>query len=278
MIEIGKHNSLVVIKKTPIGLFLGDITEEVLLPIRYAPDVVEVGDMLDVFVYLDNENRPIATTLKPFAVVGEYAFLAVKDINQHGAFMDWGIDKDLFIPYSEQTEEMQLGNKYLVFIFIDERSQRIAGSLKWSEFIDDEEHNLSNGDAAQLMIAQQTELGYKTIINNRFEGLLYLNEVFEPLLVGDVKQGYIKQIREDGKIDLSLQQQGYAHIESSKHPLLQKLKENKGVLPLGDKSSPEEIYQQLNMSKKVFKKTIGGLFKEQKITIDDFEIRLIGEE
>ena len=278
MIEIGKHNNLVVLKKTPIGLFLGDLTEEILLPVRYAPEAIEIGDKLEVFVYLDNESRPIATTLKPIATVDQYAFLAAKEINQHGAFMDWGIDKDLFVPYSEQTEEMQAGNKYLVFIFIDERSGRIAGSMKWNEFIDDEKSNFRNGEAVELIIAQQTELGYKAIINNRFEGLIYLNEVFEPLQTGDIKQGYIKQMREDGKIDLSLQQQGYMHIENTKHPLLQLLKDNKGVLALGDKSSPEEIYRQLKMSKKVFKKTIGGLFKEQKITIGDFEIRLTAHE
>ncbi len=278
MIEIGKHNNLVVLKKTPIGLFLGDLTEEILLPLRYAPEVIEIGDKLEVFVYLDNENRPIATTLKPFATVDQYAFLVAKEINQHGAFMDWGIDKDLFVPYSEQIAEMQAGNKYLVFIFIDERSGRIAGSMKWNEFIDDEKNNFRNGEAVELIIAQQTELGYKAIVNNRFEGLLYLNEVFEPLKVGDTKQGFIKQMREDGKIDLSLQQQGYIHIENTKHPLLQLLRDNKGVLSLGDKSSPEEIYKQLKMSKKVFKKTIGGLFKEQKITIGDFEIRLTAHE
>ena len=171
---------------------------------------------------------------------------------------------------------METGNKYLVYIFIDERSERIAATMKWYEFIDIEGNELRTGDVVQLLIAKQTELGYRTVINNRYEGLLYPNEVFEPLRVGDVKQGYIKQVREDGKIDLSLQQQGYAHIENNtKHPLLQKLKDNKGVLPLGDKSSPEEIYRQLKMSKKVFKKTIGGLFKEQLITIGDFEIRLV---
>lgn len=278
MIEIGKYNTLEVLKNTPIGLYLGDGSEEILLPKRYVPRNIEIGDQLKVFVYLDNENRPIATTLQPFATVNEFAFLMVKEINAHGAFFDWGIDKDVFAPYSEQTEELQTGKKYVVFIYTDERSGRIAASLKWNQFIDDDPHGLTQGSEVLLLIAQQTELGYKAIVNNRYEGLLYHNEIFEPLQAGDTRQGFIKQIRDDHKIDLSLQQQGYGHIEDLKQLLLQELKNHKGFLPLGDKSSPEEIYQQLKISKKAFKKTIGGLFKEQLITLDDFEIRLLGGE
>ncbi len=275
MIEIGKYNELIVVNKTPIGLFLSDGTEEVLLPARYVKGEVETGDKLKVFVYLDNENRPIATTLKPLATVNECAFLEVKEINNHGAFMNWGIDKDLFVPYSEQTEDLYVGKKYVVFIFIDERSGRIAATLKWEQFMNDVNNDLGNGDAVQLLIAGQTDLGYKAIINNQYQGILYKNEIFEPLQTGDLKQGYIKQIREDGKIDLTLQQQGYGHIENTKQTILKYLKEHKGFLPLGDKSSPDEIYSRLKISKKAFKKTIGGLYKDQVISISDFEIRLL---
>ncbi|HKR03273.1 MAG TPA: S1-like domain-containing RNA-binding protein, partial [Bacteroidia bacterium] len=238
MIDIGKYNTLEVLKNTPIGLYLGDGSEEVLLPKRYVPGKIKTGDQLEVFVYLDSENRPVATTLKPFATVDEFAFLMVKEINEHGAFFDWGIDKDVFAPYSEQTEELQTGRKYIVFIYTDERSGRIAASLKWNQFADDSTHDLIARTEVQLLIAQQTALGYKAIINNQYEGLLYENEIFEPLNIGDVRRGFIKQVREDGKIDLSLQQQGYGHIEDLKQLLLQELKDHKGILPLGDKSSP----------------------------------------
>jgi len=288
MIDIGKYNDLTVLKDTPIGLYLGDSedmdeSEEILLPRRYAPEDANIGDKLNVFVYLDNDIRPVATTQNPFAVVGEFAFLRVKEMNEHGAFLDWGLDKDLFVPYSEQTGEPQQGKEYLVYIFIDERSGRIAATQKWSQVTGNdpdeyEEDGLKNGSKVNLLIAQQTEAGYKAIINNKYQGLLYRNEVFEPLHPGDKKEGYIKQIREDGKIDLSLQKQGYSHITDTKQVLLEKLKAAKGVLPLGDKSSPEEIYDKLNMSKKVFKKTVGGLYKERIISVGDFEIRLLSDE
>lgn len=276
MIEIGQYNDLVVLKDTAAGLTLGSNTDtdEVLLPKRYVPKDAAVGDKLHVFVYLDNESRPLATTQKPYAVSGEFAFLRVKELNQYGAFFDWGLDKDLFAPYSEHVGEVEEGQTYLVGIFVDERSGRIAASLKWNQFIDDDISELKEGAKVNLLIAQETEFGYKAIINNQYQGLLYRNEVFEPLQPGDVKQGFIKQLREDGKIDLSLQQQGYGHIRDTKHILLEQLKANKGFLPLGDKSSPEDIYRKLNMSKKVFKKIIGGLFKDRLITISDFEIRM----
>jgi len=170
---------------------------------------------------------------------------------------------------------LQRANKYIVYIFIDERSGRISATLKWRQFINDNPKNIRSGDEVKLLIAQQTDAGYKAIINNQYEGLLYKNEIFQPLQIGDIKQGFIKQIRDDGKIDLTLQQQGYAHIEDTKDILIQYLIANKGILPLGDKSSPEEIYRQLKISKKVFKKTIGGLFKEKLINIGDFEIKLL---
>jgi predicted RNA-binding protein (virulence factor B family) len=275
MIEIGKYSTLDVLKETPLGLYLSDGSEDVLLQKRYIPEKIKIGDKIKVFIYLDNSNHPVATTLKPFATVDEFAFLTVKEMNEHGAFFDWGIDKDLFAPYSEQIGELQIGNKYIVYIYIDDRSGRIAASLKWNQFVDDGTRELINEAAVQLLIAQKTELGFKAIINNRYEGLLYNNEIFEPLQVGDAKQGFIKQVRDDSKIDLSLQQQGYGRIVNLKQLLLQQLKDHKGFLPLGDKSSPEEIYQQLKISKKAFKKTIGGLFKEKIITLNDFEIRLL---
>ena len=277
MLQIGQYNLLRVLKQSPIGLYLGTGNEEVLLPKKYIPEGIKIGDELELFVYLDNENRPIATTLKPYATEGEFAFMMVKDINEHGAFLDWGIPKDLFVAYSEQRVEMQKGNKYIVFLFLDEYSGRIAATTKWGKFLDNSNANFRVGDEVQLLIAEQTDLGFKAIINNMCEGLLYENEIFEELRTGDVKRGFIKQKRDDGKIDLRLQQPGYDHIVSTKHIILEQLKAHGGLLPLGDKSSPEEIYKLLKISKKAFKKTIGGLFKERLILIRDLEIRLIDQ-
>ncbi len=275
MLEIGKYNELKVKSSSSIGLFLSDGRDNVLLPSKYVPNGIKIDDTLDVFIYLDNENRPVATTQKPFASVGDFAFLTVKDVNEHGAFLDWGIPKDIFVSYAEQRSEMETGKKYLVHIFIDDRSGRIAATTKWGQFIDDEVPELENGEEVQLLIAEKTDLGFKAIINNRYEGLIFQNEVFENLQPGDLKRGYVKQVRDDGKIDLSLQQQGYVHIEDTKHIILQHLQKNKGTLALGDKSNPEDIYRELKISKKAFKKTIGGLFKERLITISDFEIKLV---
>ena len=278
MIEIGKYNELKVKSSSAIGLFLTDGNEDILLPVKYVPKVVSVGDNIEVFVYLDNENRPIATTLKPHATVGDFAFLLVKEVNEHGAFLDWGISKDLFVSYQEQREEMKVGEKYLVYLFIDEFSGRIAGTTRWIKFLDNDTSNFNTGDEVQLLIAEKTDLGFKAIINNMCEGLLYHNEIFDQLNIGVVKRGYVKTIRDDGKIDLSLQQQGYIHIEDTKHQILRQIELNNGVLSLGDKSSPEEIYHQLKISKKAFKKIIGGLFKERLITVSDFEIKLSNKE
>jgi len=288
MIDIGKYNTLTVTRDTPSGLVLGDLkdpaeTDEVLLPKRYTPEDVKEGDELEVFVYLDNEGSLIATTKKPHATVGQFAFLELKERNEFGAFFDWGIDKDVFVPYSEQVGEPEPGHKYLVFLFIDERSGRIAGTQKWSQATgnDPEEYvedGLKDGMKVNLLIAQETDAGYKAIINNKFQGLLYRNEVFEKLNPGDVRAGFIKKIRDDGKIDLALQQQGFGLITDTRQLLLEKLKAGNGKISLGDKSDPDEIYEKLHMSKKVFKKTIGGLYKDRLIVVGDFEIRLLSEE
>jgi len=214
MIEIGKYNELRVKSKADIGLFLTDDIDDVLLPIKYVEEGTHIGDMLDVFVYLDNDNRPIATTLKPFACVGDFAFLTVKDVTAHGAFLDWGIAKDVFVSFSEQRDEMKPGEKHLVYLFIDDFSGRIAATAKWGGYVDHNTSELQEGDEVQLLIADETELGFKAIINNQFEGLLFRNEVFDKIEPGDIRRGFIKSIREDGKIDLRLFREGYEHIQS----------------------------------------------------------------
>ncbi len=274
MIEIGKYNELKIFSKTDIGLYLGDGVDNVLLPTRYVPVGTEVGQSLEVFVYLDNEDRPVATTLKPLALLDEFAFLKVKEINQFGAFLDWGIAKDLFVPHSEQRNPLLAGESVLIYVFKDEYSGRLAATSKWSKFLEDTS-DLKAGEEVQLLIAEKTDLGFRAIINNTMEGVLFHNEIFEDLKPGELRRGYVKQIRPDGKVDLRLQQEGYKHIEESKYIVLHRLQEFNGVLALGDKSSAEDIYSQLKMSKKAFKKTIGGLFKERQISISDFEIRLV---
>ncbi len=274
MIIPGNYNELEVIRKIPIGLTLSDGTEEILLPMKYVPAGTKIGDTIEVFVFLDNENRPIATTEKPFAIVGDFTCLTVLEVNDYGAFLDWGISKDIFVPFMEQRVPMKVGYDYVVYIYVDEKTGRIAASTKWGKYLSTD-LDVKVEDEVYLLIAEQTDLGFKAIINNKFLGLLYKNEIFEDLQPGDKKKGYIKQIREDDKIDLSLQVKGYEHIEDSKYVILHQLENNKGIIPLGDKSSPEEIYQKLKLSKKAFKKTIGGLYKDQLIEIGDFEIKLI---
>jgi len=278
MLEIGKYNELIVKSKAAIGLYLHDGHESVLLPARYVPENTAVGDVMKVFVYLDNENRPVATTLKPNAELGDFAFLTVKDVTSHGAFLDWGIAKDIFVAYQEQRTEMQTGKKYLVYLFMDDFSGRIAATSKWGKHIDKLTDDLSEGDEVQLLIAEETDAGFKAIIDNRYEGLIYRNEIFQPLKEGDVKKGFIKFVREDGKIDLTLQKQGFKNVLDTKDMILEKLKENHGILELGDKSSPEDITRALNISKKVFKKTIGTLYKDRLISVRDYEIRLVDQE
>jgi predicted RNA-binding protein (virulence factor B family) len=276
VLSIGKYNELTVKSKSAVGLYLHDGEESVLLPNRYVPEGVNPGDELKVFVYLDNDNRPVATTLQPHALLNEFAFLTVKDVTRHGAFLDWGIAKDLFVAHQEQRVEMETGKEYLVYVFLDEHSGRIAASSKWGKFIDTNTGDLEEGDEVQLLIAEESGMGFKAVINNRHEGLLYRNEIFQPVHVGDKKTGYVKFIREDGKVDLTLQRQGFKNVLGTRELILDKLRQHNGILALGDKSSPEDISRQLHISKKVFKKTIGTLFKDQLITVRDYEIRLVG--
>ncbi len=274
MIKLGKYNELNIVSKTDIGLYLGDGIENVLLPARYVPKGADVGQNLEVFVYLDSEDRPVATTLKPFACLDEFAFLTVKEVNQFGAFLDWGIAKDLFVPHAEQRKPLEKGDGVVIYVFKDEFSGRLAATTKWNKFLEDTS-DLKSGEEVQLLIAERTDLGFRAIINNSMEGIIFHNEIFEELQPGEVRRGYVKNVRPDGKVDLRLQQEGYKHIEEAKYIILQHLQNNSGVLPLGDKSSAEEIYHSLKISKKAFKRTIGGLYKDRKISISDHEIKLI---
>ena len=279
MIQIGQHNTLRVIKDTEHGLFLGDGEgNEVLLPGKYIPEGASVGDDLEVFVYKDGMARLIATTLKPVFSLNEFAYLEVKSVTTYGAFLGWGIEKDLLVPYREQAQGMEEGKSYVVYLYLDEKSERLVGSTRLNRFLDNEELTVSEGDEVDLLITKFTDMGANVIINNCHRGIVYKNEIFANIKVGDRRKGFVKFIRPSHKIDITLQKQGFdEHVEPTAAHILELLKLNEGYLPLTDKSPPEEIYKQLEMSKKTFKRAIGTLYRQRLIRMEEDGIALIAE-
>lgn len=277
MLDIGKYNELRYIRKTETGLILTDGEREVVLPHSFAPENVAIGDNLHVFVYIHTDGRLMATTLSPHATVGQFAFLEVVDTNEEGAFLDLGIGKDVFVPNREQRKPMKLGKKYVVYLFLDENNEKITASSMLTDFIAQDEHDLEEGDEVSLLIVDESDLGYNAIIDQHAMGLLYHNEIFEDIKPGDLKRGFIKKIREGNLIDLSLQVIGFRHIIDLKESLLLDLQESGGIIHLGDKSSPEDIYKRLKISKKAFKKAAGSLYKERKVEISDYELKLVSQ-
>lgn len=273
MIQLGKMNKMTVVKTVDFGVYLdgGEEAGEILLPTRYVPEGCKPGDELEVFLYLDQEERLIATTLTPKAQVGDFAYLKVNWVNQFGAFLDWGLMKDLFVPFREQKMRMQQDRSYIVYVYIDEESYRIVGTAKVDKYLGTPEPGVyKQGDEVNLLIQQKTDMGFKAIIDNKYTGLLYDNEVFRPLHTGDVVKGYIKNIREDGKIDLELQNQhGQASVLGFAQELKKYLELHGGHTPLNDKSDSEEIYATFGVSKKVFKRAVGDLYKHRLITLED---------
>ncbi len=275
MLEIGKFNSLKIIKHVNFGFFLdGENLGEILMPLRYIPKDKTIGDFIDVFIYNDSEDRLIATNEIPIAQVGEFGFLKVVSVNQFGAFLDWGLSKDLLVPFREQKVKLEEGKNYIVFVYLDEETKRVAASAKIEKFFNKENPNYSEGQEVNLLIWTKTDLGYKAIINNNFPGILYSNEIFQNIEKGQRLTGYIKKIRDDDKIDLTLSKPDYEKIEDITERIIALLKENEGYLPISDKSPAELIYELFNESKKTFKKAIGILFKQRLIVIEDEGIRL----
>jgi len=278
MLHIGEFNTLKILRDTKVGLFLGseDTQEDdVLLPNKYVPKEFTIGDDLTVFVYLDHEERPVATTLKPYIKLNEFAHLKVNYINKFGAFLDWGLEKDLFVPFKEQARPMEKDKRYVVFLYLDEKTNRLVASSKINQFFEQEEINLTVNQEVNLMVSHITDAGINVIINGLYKGLAYKNEVYETVSPGFKTKGYIKQIRPDGKIDVSFQKLGFEVIDDSAKHVLQALKDNKGFLKLTDNSHPEEIKTVLKMSKKTFKKAIGSLYKQKQIDLKDDGIYLI---
>lgn len=276
MIYIGQYNTLEILRLTSVGLYLGDGEGfEVLLPNKYVPENYEIGDSIRIFLYKDGQDRPVATTLTPKITVNEFAYLRVNHINPYGAFLDWGLEKDLFVPYSEQVMRMETGRSYLVYMYLDKSSSRLVASTKWLKFLKKDPSGLTPGQKVQVLVAERAELGFNVIINGEYKGLIYANEIFQPVKIGDRLPAFIKTVREDQKVDVTLQAQGFPNqIESTTEVILQALEENNGFLPLTDNSSPEAISDLLRMSKKNFKKSIGVLYKLNKIILTPEGIQL----
>lgn len=274
MIKIGEYNTLRIEKFVDFGLYLETEGDSILLPKKYVPDNIEVGDEIKVFIYTDSEDRLIATTLHPIAVVGDFAALTVKDVNNYGAFMEWGLEKDLFVPFKEQKRKMEVGKKYVIKVLLDPRTNRIVGSSKLSSFFEKKNIDLKVNEEVDLLVYDRSDLGYAAIINDKYSGIIYFNEVYKKIEIGGYLTGYIKNIRPDNKIDLTLNKTGKDSVDEAKDQILEKLKSHEGFLPLNDDSDSVEIKNQLQMSKKTFKKAIGGLYKEKLIDLDQNGIRL----
>ena len=277
MVNIGKINHLTIVKEVDFGMYLdgGEDFGEILLPLRYITPACIVGEAVDVFIYLDSEDRIIATTDFPLAMVDDIALLEVVDTAPMGAFVDWGLAKDLLVPFAEQKADLRKGDKVIVKVLMDEMTERIIGSSKLDKYLDQVPPTFETDQEVGLMVYSKTDLGYKVIINNEFWGLLYENEVFKPIQRGDFIKGYIKQVREDDKIDVYLQKAGYWNIDSVTKSVLDKLKSQAGYMEVTDKSSPDTIKHIFGISKKSFKKAIGSLYKEKIIAIEDKGIRLL---
>lgn len=276
MAILGKMNPLKVLREVEFGLYLdGGSDGDILLPKRYVPEGAKTDDILTVFIYLDSEDRIIATTEHPYAMAGEFAFLEVVAVNDTGAFLDWGLPKDLLVPFREQKEKMIVGYKYPVFVYVDYDSKRITASAKLGKFIDDSKPDLEIGQEVELLIINKTDLGWKAIINQQYVGVIYNNEVFVNLETGLITKGFVKKIREDNKIDLMLQQPGFEKVDEFSSNLHDMLISEGGFLPFTDKSPAEDIYKKFGVSKKTYKKAVGDLYRSRLIILDDNGIKLV---
>ncbi|RTQ50761.1 GntR family transcriptional regulator [Hymenobacter gummosus] len=264
--NLGDYNDLEVVRFVEFGVYLTSDDGDILMPDRYVPAGVRVGDVVRAFVYRDSEDRLVATTETPLARVNEFAVLRVTHAGPLGAFLDWGLAKDLLLPLRNQPKRVQTGDLVLVYIYLDETSDRLVATAKWERYTDPAP-DLEPGLALPLLVAGQSELGYAVLADGRYQGLLYRNEVFRPLSIGDKLTGYVRQVRPDGKVDLSLQRQGYDEALAAAEELVLYLRKAGGRLPLTDKTDPEEIYRRVGMSKKVFKKALGTLYRRGQVQL-----------
>jgi uncharacterized protein len=279
MIDIGKSNILTVKRETPSGWYLSDDQKnEVLLPLSNTRSPLKINDKITVFIYKDSENRLIATTQIPYADLYSFSYLRITSISEVGAFLDWGLEKDLFMPFTEQTPNMEEGESYVVYIYLDEVTQRIIASAKIAKFISNEHLQVETGQEVELIVFEESPLGYSCIINGMHRGLLYRNDIFKPVEIGDKLTGYVKTIRQDTLIDLTLQKIGFKNVLSATDIILEYLQKNNGFLNLTDKSSPDEISKLFGMSKATYKKSIGVLYRQRKVLIKDDGVHLVKED
>lgn len=276
MIKLGDYNTLKIVKSVDFGLYLdGGNAGEILLPTRYVPKNAKIGDELEVFIYLDQDEKLVATTLHPLAKVGDIACLEVAWVNEYGAFLNWGLMKDLFCPFREQKMRMQKGYHYVVYIKEDEESHRLIATAKVDKYLYSDRPPYKHGDAVDILIWQKTDLGFKAIVDNHYQGLIYEDQIFQPLHTGDRMTAYVDHIRQDNKIDITLQPTGRRQTEEFSEVLLRYLQENEGHCDLGDKSPSELIVDRFKVSKKVYKKAVGDLYRRRLITISDNGIDLV---
>ncbi|MDE6002714.1 MAG: GntR family transcriptional regulator [Prevotella sp.] len=276
MIKLGDYNILKIIKSVDFGLYLdGGDAGEILLPTRYVPQNAKVGDELEVFIYLDQDEKLIATTLQPLAKVGDITYLEVAWVNEYGAFLNWGLMKDLFCPFREQKMRMQKGQHYIVYIKEDEETHRLLATAKIDKYLSAERPPYKHGDAVDILIWQKTDLGFKAVVDNQYQGQLYEDQIFQSLHTGDRLTAYVDHIRQDNKIDITLQPTGRRQTEEFSEVLLRYLQENGGHCDLGDKSPSELIADRFKVSKKVYKKAVGDLYRRRLITISNNGIDLV---
>lgn len=274
-VRLGRYNQLEVVKEVDFGVYLdGGDDGEILLPARYVPEDCQPGDMLNVFIYLDNEERLVATTLTPYAQVGDFACLEVAWTNQYGAFLDWGLMKDLFVPFREQKNKMEKGERYVVHVHLDEDSYRIMASAKVERYLSSDMPPYHPGDGVEILVWQRTDLGYKVIVDNRFGGLIYATDVVRPLSTGTKTEAYVRQVRPDGKIDIVLQSDGPRKVDDFAEVLLDYIRQHDGFTTFQDKTPAEDIYATFGVSKKTFKKAVGDLYKKHLVTLEEGGIRL----
>lgn len=276
MIHIGEYNTLEILRETDQGLYIADDEgNEVLLPNRYVPEEFKIWDKLEVFVYLDNEERPVAVTDKPYIKVNEFGMLRCNQVTSHGAFLDWGLLKELFCPFKEQASKMKEGSWYLVYCYLDEETGRLVASSKTNRFLDNKNLTVEPFEEVDLIVSHPSEIGMNVIVNEKHAGLIFKEDMFKDISIGDRLKGYVKKIRPDNKLDIVLGKIGYRNIEPNAETIMKELEDNSGYLNLTDKSEPEIIKETLQMSKKSFKKAVGTLYKQRLIEIKDDGIYLV---
>jgi len=275
MLKIGSYNTLTVVKEVDFGIYLDAYEETILLPKKQVPKDTTIGDSLQVFVYTDSEDRPIATTINPLAVVGDIVALRVVDTNKYGAFLDWGLSKDLFLPFKQQLSTPEVGDTVVVYVMLDDISDRVIATMRLDQYLSKDITYLTVGEEVEIIVYRYTNLGASVIVNKQFSGLIFYNCIHGLLPVGTSRTAFVKQVRDDGKLDIILNKEGYKETLNNKFNIVDALQNAGGFLPYNSKSSAEEINRAFNMSRKAFKKIIGNLYKEKKIEFVDDGMRLI---